>query len=81
MTPAILDTMKVTLEQNGVIFICERFKNQIQRIHASVWEGRDDGKEEKENILPELEEGDVNLLILNQNNILLNHQHVLVRLR
>ncbi len=45
-------------------------------------EGRDDGKEEKENILPELEEGDVvNLLILNQNNILLNHQHVLVRLR
>lgn len=40
-------------------------------------EGRDDGKEEKENILPELEEGDVVQSVdIEPNNILLNHQHV-----
>ena len=46
MTPAILDTMKVTLQQNGVTFIANGSKVKF-------------GKEDKENILPELVEGDV----------------------
>ena len=59
MTPAILDTMKVTLQQNGVTFIANGSKvksNGFMQVYA---EGRDDGKEDKENILPELVEGDV----------------------
>lgn len=59
MTPAILDTMKVTLEQNGVIFIANGSKIKFKGFMQVYVEGRDDGKEEKENILPELEEGDV----------------------
>ncbi|MFV0557214.1 MAG: type I DNA topoisomerase [Enterococcus sp.] len=59
MTPAILDTMKVTLEQNGVIFIANGSKVKFKGFMQVYVEGRDDGKEEKENILPELMVGDV----------------------
>ncbi|MDT2597063.1 type I DNA topoisomerase [Enterococcus dongliensis] len=59
MTAAILDTMKVTLEQNGVIFIANGSKIKFKGFMQVYIEGRDDGKEDKENILPELEKGDV----------------------
>ena len=59
MTPAILDTMKVTLEQNGVIFIANGSKVKFKGFMQVYVEGTDDGKEEKENILPELVVGDV----------------------
>ncbi|MBF0796050.1 type I DNA topoisomerase [Enterococcus faecalis] len=63
MTPAILDTMKVTLQQNGVIFIANGSKIKFKGFMQVYVEGRDDGKEDKENILPELNEGDVVQLI------------------
>lgn len=59
MTPAILDTMKVRLEQNGVIFIANGSKVKFQGFMKVYIEGRDDGKEDKENILPELIEGEM----------------------
>lgn len=59
MTPAILDTMKVTLQQNGVTFIANGSKVKFKGFMQVYVEGRDDGKEDKENILPELAEGDV----------------------
>lgn len=59
MTAAILDTMKVTLEQNGVIFIANGSKIKFKGFMQVYIEGRDDGKEDKENILPELEKGDI----------------------
>lgn len=59
MTPAILDTMKVTLQQNGVTFIANGSKVKFKGFMQVYVEGRDDGKEDKENILPELVEGDV----------------------
>lgn len=58
MTPAILDTMKVTLEQNGVIFIANGSKVKFKGFMQVYIEGRDDGKEDKENILPDLLQGD-----------------------
>jgi DNA topoisomerase-1 len=59
MTPAVLDTMKVTLEQNEVIFIANGSKIKFKGFMSVYTEGNDEGKEEKENILPELPEGDV----------------------
>ena len=59
MTPAVLDTMKVTLEQNGVIFIANGSKVKFKGFMSVYIEGTDDGKEEKENLLPELAVGDV----------------------
>ncbi len=59
MTPAILDTMKVTLEQNGVLFIANGSKVKFKGFMQVYVEGRDDGKEDKENILPELAQGDI----------------------
>ncbi|MDT2756631.1 type I DNA topoisomerase [Enterococcus asini] len=59
MTPAILDTMKVTLEQNGVTFIANGSKVKFKGFMSVYIEGTDDGKEEKENLLPELVVGDV----------------------
>lgn len=59
MTPAILDTMKVTLDQNGVRFIANGSKVKFKGFMQVYVEGRDDGKEDKENILPELEIGEI----------------------
>lgn len=58
MTPAILDTMKVTLIQNGVTFIANGSKVKFKGFMQVYVEGRDDGKVEKENVLPELIEGE-----------------------
>jgi DNA topoisomerase-1 len=59
MTPAILDTMKVTLDQNGVRFIANGSKIKFKGFMQVYVEGRDDGKEDKENILPDLEVGQI----------------------
>lgn len=59
MTPAILDTMKVTLDHNGVQFIANGSKVKFKGFMQVYVEGHDDGKEEKENILPELEIGEM----------------------
>ncbi len=59
MTPAILDTMKVTLDHNGVQFIANGSKVKFKGFMQVYVEGRDDGKEDKENILPELEVGEI----------------------
>lgn len=59
MTPAILDTMKVTIDQNGVRFIANGSKVKFKGFMQVYVEGRDDGKEDKENILPELEIGEI----------------------
>lgn len=58
MTPAVLDTMKVTLEQNGVVFVANGSKVKFKGFMQVYVEGRDDGKEEKDNILPDLAIGD-----------------------
>ena len=59
MAPAVLDTMRVDLEQNGVKFVANGSKIKFQGFMKVYIEGKDDGKEDKENILPELNEGDV----------------------
>ncbi|MBO0476860.1 type I DNA topoisomerase [Vagococcus sp. DIV0080] len=59
MAPAVLDTMRVDLEQNGVKFVANGSKIKFQGFMKVYVEGKDDGKEDKENILPELLEGDV----------------------
>ncbi len=59
MTPAVLDTMKVTLQQNGVTFIANGSKIKFLGFMKVYVEGKDDGKEEKENILPDLEVGEM----------------------
>lgn len=63
MTPAVLDTMKVTLKQNGVIFIANGSKVKFKGFMQVYVEGRDDGKEDKENILPDMAEGDTVLAV------------------
>lgn len=59
MTPAVFDTMKVTLEQNGVVFIANGSKIKFKGFMQVYVESRDDGKEEKDNILPDLEVGEM----------------------
>ncbi|MBP1041712.1 type I DNA topoisomerase [Vagococcus sp. BWB3-3] len=59
MTPAVLDTMRVNLVQNGVMFVANGSKIKFHGFMKVYVEGNDEGKEEKENILPDLEEGEV----------------------
>lgn len=59
MTPAVFDTMKVTLVQNGVTFIANGSKIKFKGFMQVYVEGSDNGKEEKDNILPDLVEGEV----------------------
>ncbi|HCM90144.1 MULTISPECIES: type I DNA topoisomerase [Vagococcus] len=59
MAPAILDTMRVDLEQNGIKFVANGSKVKFAGFTKVYIEGKDDGKEDKENILPNLVEGDV----------------------
>ncbi len=59
MTPAVFDTMKVTLVQNGVTFIANGSKIKFKGFMQVYVEGSDSGKEEKDNILPDLVEGEV----------------------
>ncbi|MEK0174460.1 type I DNA topoisomerase [Tetragenococcus halophilus] len=59
MKPAILDTVKATLDQNGVIFVANGSKVKFKGFMEVYVEGRDDGKKDKENVLPELASGDI----------------------
>lgn len=59
MKPAILDTMRVELGQNGVMFVANGSKIKFPGFMKVYIEGNDEGKEEKENILPELLEGEM----------------------
>ncbi len=59
MTPAVLDTMRVNLVQNGVMFVANGSKIKFHGFMKVYVEGNDEGKEEKENILPDLEEGEI----------------------
>lgn len=58
MTPAVYDTMRVDLEQNNVRFRANGSKVKFAGFQKVYIEGRDDGKEEKENLLPDMEKGD-----------------------
>ncbi|MGY3765212.1 type I DNA topoisomerase [Vagococcus vulneris] len=59
MSPAVLDTMRVDLEQSGVKFIANGSKIKFPGFMKVYTEGNDDGKDEKENILPDLAEGEI----------------------
>lgn len=54
MTPAVLDTMRVDMENNGVRFRANGSKIKFAGFMKVYVESNDDNKEEKENILPEL---------------------------
>ncbi len=58
MTPAVLDTMRVDLDNNGVMFRANGSKIKFAGFMKVYVESNDDNKEEKENILPDLEKGD-----------------------
>ncbi len=58
MTPAVMDTVKATLDQKGVTFIANGSKIKFPGFMKVYVEGRDDGKEDKDNLLPDLAVGD-----------------------
>ena len=59
MTPAVFDTVKVNLEQNAVRFVANGSQIKFKGFMQVYVEGSDDGKEEKDNILPDLEVGEM----------------------
>ncbi|MBC1618306.1 type I DNA topoisomerase [Listeria welshimeri] len=58
MTPAVLDTMRVDLDNNGVNFRANGSKIKFHGFMKVYVESNDDNTEEKENILPDLKKGD-----------------------
>ncbi|MCD7033793.1 type I DNA topoisomerase [Metabacillus sp. GX 13764] len=58
MTPAVLDTMSVDLNNNGVIFRATGSKIKFPGFMKVYVEGTDDQQEEKNKMLPDLKEGD-----------------------
>ncbi|SDG97520.1 DNA topoisomerase I [Alteribacillus persepolensis] len=58
MAPAVMDTMSVDLENNGVTFRANGSKIKFPGFMKVYIEGRDDGKKEKEKFLPDLKEGE-----------------------
>jgi DNA topoisomerase-1 len=58
MAPAIMDTMTVDMENNGVIFRATGSKIKFPGFMKVYVEGNDDQDEEKDRILPPLEEGE-----------------------
>ncbi|MGX7419288.1 type I DNA topoisomerase [Carnobacterium gallinarum] len=59
MTPAVFDTMRVDLVQNGVQFRANGQKIKFAGFTKVYIEGNDEGTEEKDNILPDMEQGDI----------------------
>lgn len=57
MAPAILDTMSVDINNNGVIFRATGSKIKFPGFMKVYIEGNDDGKKEEDRLLPHLEEG------------------------
>ncbi|MGM7701159.1 type I DNA topoisomerase [Pseudalkalibacillus sp. Hm43] len=58
MAPAIMDTMAVNLENNGVVFRANGSKVKFPGFMKVYVEGNDDNKKDEDKILPELHEGD-----------------------
>ncbi len=58
MAPAIMDTMTVDLDNSGVIFRANGSKIKFPGFMKVYVEGNDDQEEEKDRILPPLEEGE-----------------------
>ncbi|MCP3739081.1 type I DNA topoisomerase [Rossellomorea sp. BNER] len=58
MSPAIMDTMSVDLLNGDVMFRATGSKVKFKGFMKVYIEGSDDGKEEKDNILPAMEKGD-----------------------
>ncbi|GEL06882.1 type I DNA topoisomerase [Salisediminibacterium halotolerans] len=58
MAPAVMDTMAVDLENNGVMFRANGSKLKFAGFMKLYIEGSDEGKEEKDKLLPDLAEGD-----------------------
>ncbi|MDQ0161724.1 type I DNA topoisomerase [Aeribacillus alveayuensis] len=58
MTPAVLDTMSVDLENNGLIFRANGSKIKFPGFMKVYVEGQDDQVQEKNRLLPDLSEGD-----------------------
>ncbi|HLU21915.1 MAG TPA: type I DNA topoisomerase [Bacillaceae bacterium] len=59
MAPAIMDTMAVTLKNGEVYYRANGSKIKFHGFMKLYIEGTDDQQEEKENMLPELVEGDI----------------------
>ncbi|MGF2615637.1 type I DNA topoisomerase [Rossellomorea vietnamensis] len=59
MASAIMDTMSVDIVNGEVVFRANGSKVKFPGFMKVYVEGTDDGKEEKENMLPALEEGDI----------------------
>lgn len=57
MAPAVLDTMTVELDNNGVIFRANGSKVKFPGFMKVYIEGNDDNKKEEDRILPDLKEG------------------------
>lgn len=58
MTPAVFDTMKVDIAQKDIYFRANGSKIKFPGYQKVYIEGNDEGKEEKENLLPDMEQGD-----------------------
>ncbi|TVP84212.1 MAG: type I DNA topoisomerase [Alkalicoccus sp.] len=59
MAPAVMDTMAVDMSNNGVQFRANGSKLKFAGFMKVYIEGSDDGKEEKDKLLPDMEEGEV----------------------
>ncbi|TSB46399.1 type I DNA topoisomerase [Alkalicoccobacillus porphyridii] len=57
MAPAVMDTMTVDLDNNGVMFRATGSKVKFPGFMKVYIEGNDDGKKEEDRLLPNLEEG------------------------
>ncbi|MCW4642718.1 type I DNA topoisomerase [Bacillus safensis] len=58
MAPAVLDTMSVDLDHNGLTFRANGSKVKFSGFMKVYVEGKDDQLEEKDKMLPDLKEGD-----------------------
>lgn len=58
MAPAVLDTMSVDLTNNGLTFRANGSKVKFSGFMKVYVEGKDDQMEEKDRMLPDLQEGD-----------------------
>lgn len=58
MAPAVLDTMSVDLDNNGLTFRANGSKVKFPGFMKVYVEGKDDQLEEKDKMLPDLKEGD-----------------------
>ncbi|GEK57382.1 DNA topoisomerase I [Marinococcus halophilus] len=57
MAPAVMDTMSVDLDNEGVLFRATGSKVKFPGFMKVYVEGRDDGKKEEDKMLPDLQEG------------------------